>query len=239
MTRSTLLSSLVFAGIGALFAGCAGQLTDAEKEFLGRDLDGGNNVGGAGGVGGAGPGAGGSGNTGGTGGSTGGTGGGTGGATGGTGGTTGGAGGAAGSAGGGMLDPCMAPIVQAKCSLTGCHGGGSVAAGLDLSAAVISAPTPLVDKLNRGETGSCMASVAKIVDSARPEQSLLYTKITTPTCGAKMPPSGPLAAAEITCVLNWIKSIPGVGTGGTGGTGGAAGAGGTGGMAGARDGGRG
>jgi hypothetical protein len=137
-----------------------------------------------------------------------------------------------------MLDPCMAPIVMTKCSLTGCHGGASVAAGLDLSASIIAAPTPLVDKMNKGETGSCMANVAKIIDSARPEQSLLYTKITTPTCGAKMPPSGPLAASEISCVLSWIKSIPGVGTGG-GGTGGAAGAGGTGGAAGTRDGGRG
>ena len=123
-----------------------------------------------------------------------------------------------------MLDPCMAPIVMTKCSLTGCHGGASVAAGLDLSAAVIAAPQPLVDKLNKGETGSCTASVAKIIDSAKPEQSLLYTKVNTPPCGAKMPPSGPLAASELACVLNWIKSIPGVGGGGTGG---AAGAGGT------------
>jgi hypothetical protein len=50
-----------------------------------------------------------------------------------------------------------------------------------------------------------------------------------------MPPSGPLAPAETNCILNWIKSIPGVG----GGTGGAAGAAGAGGAGGAVDAGRG
>ena len=234
---STLLISIHVAGIGVLFAGCAGQLTDAEKELFGRGYDASGGTGGAGGSIDTG-GAGGSGVTGGTGGATGGAGGGTGGATGGTGGATGGAGGTAG-AGGGALDPCMAPLMSAKCSLSGCHGGVTTSAGLDLSAATIANPQSLVDKPNRGETGGCTANVGKIIDSQRPEQSLIYTKVTTPTCAAKMPPSGPLAAAETTCILNWIKSIPGVG-GGTGGTGGAAGAGGGGGAAGAgRDGGRG
>jgi hypothetical protein len=228
MTRiATLSISLLFAA-GALLTGCAGQLTDAEKELLGRDIEGGN-AGGAGGTD-----TGGTGGVG-TGGATGGSGGvtgGTGGATGGTGGATGGAGG---TAGGGMLDPCMAPLMRDKCSLSGCHGGVSVVAGLDLSPAILAAPQPLVDKLNRGDSTGCMASVAKIIDSAKPEQSLLYTKIMTPTCGAKMPPTGPLAPAETSCVLNWIKSIPGV----SGGTGGASGAGGTGGAGGAVDAGRG
>ena len=212
-------------------------MTDAEKELLVRDLDG-SSVGGAGGAGsGTGGATGGTGATGGVG--TGGATGGAGGATGGAGGATGGAAGATGGAGGGMLDPCMAPLMQSKCSLSGCHGGAVVTAGLDLSAAVIAAPQPLVDKLNRGETGSCMPGAGKIIDSQRPEQSLLYTKVTTQTCGAKMPPSGPLAPAETGCVLNWIKSIPGV-NGGTGGAGGAAGAGGAGGAVDAgRDAGRG
>jgi hypothetical protein len=139
----------------------------------------------------------------------------------------------------------MAPLMTAKCSLSGCHGGPTVVAGLDLSAATIAAPQMLVDKLNKGDMTGCAASVGKIIDSQKPEQSLIYIKVTTPTCGAKMPPSGPLATAETTCVLNWIKSIPGVGVG-TGGAGGAAGAGGASGASGAggavdagRDGGRG
>ena len=226
----TLLMSIHAVGAMVLLAGCAGQLTDAEKELFGRGYDATGGAGGAGGSIGTG-GAGGSGDTGGTGGATGGAGG----ATGGVGGATGGAGGSAGT-GGGALDPCMAPLMSAKCSLSGCHGGVVTSAGLDLSAATINAPQSLVDKMNRGEMGGCGANVGKLIDSQRPEQSLIYTKVTTQTCGAKMPPSGPLAPAETNCVLNWIKSIPGVG----GGTGGAAGAGGAGGSVDAgRDAGRG
>jgi hypothetical protein len=221
---STLFISIHAVGAAVLFAGCAGQLTDAEKELFGRGIDATGGVGGSIDTGGAG----GSANTGGTGGATGGTGG----ATGGTGGATGGAAGT----GGGTLDPCMAPLTVAKCSLSGCHGGVTTSANLDLSAATINAPQSLVDKANKGETnGGCSAGVAKLIDSQKPEQSLIYTKVTTQPCGAKMPPSGPLAPAETTCILNWIKSIPGVG-GGTGGAGGAAGASGAGG---AVDGGRG
>jgi hypothetical protein len=221
---STLLISIHAVGIGVLFAGCAGQLTDAERELFSRGIDASGGTGGSIETGGAG----GSGVTGGTGGAGGGTGGATGGVGGGTGGATGGTGGAAGT-GGGTLDPCMAPLMGAKCSLSGCHGGVTLSAGLDLTAATIAAPQPLVDKANKGETNQgCAAGVAKLIDSQKPEQSLIYTKVTTPSCGAKMPPSGPLAPAETNCILNWIKIIPGVG-GGTGGTGGAAGAGGAGG----------
>jgi hypothetical protein len=198
---------MAFMGGGALFAGCAGQLTDAEKELFAHGPDGGN-VGGAGGSIATG-GAGGADPTG------------TGGVGGGTGGATGGAGGATGGTGGGMLDPCMAPLMTSKCSLSGCHGGSVVVAGLDLSAATINAPQMLVDKSNKGDATGCMANVGKLIDSQRPEQSLIYIKVTTPACGAKMPPSGSLAPAETSCILSWIKSIPGVG-GGTGGTGGAA-----------------
>jgi hypothetical protein len=215
---STLFISILFGGVGVLFAACAGQLSDAEKEFLGRDIDGGN-TGGAGG-------AGGTIDTGGAGG----VGGGTGGATGGTGGATGGTGGAsgAGGTGGGMLDPCMGPLMTSKCSLSGCHASTVMSAGLDLSAAVIAAPQSLVDKPNKGMTPGCTAGSSKIIDSQNPAQSLLYIKVTAPTCGDKMPAGSTLAPAETGCILNWIKSIPGVG-GGTGGTAGAAGAGGTGG----------
>lgn len=238
---STFLCSTALVAVGLLCSGCAGQLTDAEKELFARDIEAGVNTGGAGGAGGATPvgGAGGA-VAGGTGGAVG-----TGGATSGTGGATGGAGGASGGAagaGGGMLDPCMAPLMREKCAQPGCHGGTIVVAGLDLSAAVIAAPQPLLDKPNRGETGGCVAGFGKIIDTQRPEQSLLYTKVQAATCGSLMPPGVRLTGTETSCVLNWIKSIPGVGggTGGAGGAGGASGAGGTGGGVDAgRDGGRG
>jgi hypothetical protein len=131
----------------------------------------------------------------------------------------------------------MAPLASGKCALGGCHTGAVLAAGLDLSSAIIAQPQTLVDKANKGDSTGCMANVAKIVDSQKPEQSLIYIKVTTPSCGALMPASGRLAPAESSCILSWIKSIPGVG-GGTGGAGGAAGAGGTGGAGGAVDAGR-
>ena len=212
---STLFISILFGGAGVLLAGCAGQLTDAEKELLGRDLDSGSGTGGTGITGGAGGMGGATGGVGGVGGGTGGVG--TGGATGGVGGTAG-AGGAsgAGGAGGGMLDPCMAPLMVSKCNAAGCHGGGVISAGLDLTPTVINAPQPLVDKLNRGEMMACTAGIGKLIDSQRPEQSLIYTKVTTPTCGSKMPIGTPLTATETGCILNWIKSIPGVNSGGGG-----------------------
>jgi len=217
--RSTIVGSTSLAVVLLLLPGCAGTLTDEEKAFLVRDIEGGMITGGAGG---ATP-AGGTGGAVGTGGATGGAGG-TGGATGGVGGATGGGGaggaagaGGAGGAGGGMLDPCMAPLAQAKCAQPGCHGGAIVVAGLDLSAAIIAAPAPLVDKANRGEPGACGAGFGRIIDSQRPDQSLLYTKVTGSPCGTRMPVGTPLTATESACVLSWIRSIVGGGAGGAGG----------------------
>src|SRR5687768_2786119 len=106
MNRVSLRAAFLFStslAVALVLPGCAGQLTDEEKALLVRDIEGGLNTGGAGGLGGAAPvgGASGAGGPVGTGGATGGVGG----ATGGAGGATGGASGA----GGGMLDPCMAP----------------------------------------------------------------------------------------------------------------------------------
>jgi len=225
MTREFLRSTTLFCSTSIaaallLLPGCAGTLTDEEKEALVRDIEGGAITGGAGG---ATP-AGGTGGAVGTGGATGGVGG-TGGATGGVGGASGaggaagvgGAAGAGGAGGGGMLDPCMAPLVQSKCAQAGCHGGSVVVAGLDLSAAIIANPAPLVDKANRGEPGACGAGFGRIIDSQRPDQSLLYTKVTGMPCGVRMPVGTPLTATESACVLSWIRSIPGVSGGGTGG----------------------
>ena len=129
--------------MGSSSLGCAGQLTDAEKELFGRDIEAGV-TGGAGGAGGEPP-------------------------------PAARAVSAApsaregrpvvpvaraepqgaraeprGGAGGGMLDPCMAPIVQAKCALSGCHGGTVIVAGLDLSAAVPCSATAAGRQNQRG-----------------------------------------------------------------------------------------
>ena len=196
------------AFLGLLFAACGGRISIGDLGGSNAPLDGGGDerdvsiaTGGMGGTGGS---SGGEGGVGGSGGASG---------DGGSGGV-----GGSGGAGGGMLDPCMAPLARNKCAVVGCHGGTVVIAGLDLSAAVIAAPMPLLDRLNRGEPAGCMANVGRIIDTQRPEQSLLYTKVVAPPCGTRMPPGGPLTAAESSCVLSWIRSISGVG--GAGGDGG-------------------
>jgi hypothetical protein len=85
-----------------------------------------------------------------------------------------------------------------------------VQAGLVLTETVLTQPGPLlVNKLNMGVTGGCEPGMFKLIDSAEPEKSLLYTKLTMPPCGTKMPVVPPyLTATEAACVLSWIKSIP-------------------------------
>jgi hypothetical protein len=105
-----------------------------------------------------------------------------------------------------------------------------VQAGLVLTDTVLTQPEPLlVNRPNMGEMGGCEAGKFKLIDGAEPEKSLIYTKVTMHPCGTKMPILPPyLTATEADCVLRWIKSIPGVGSGGgSGGAGGAGDAGGT------------
>jgi hypothetical protein len=89
-----------------------------------------------------------------------------------------------------------------------------VQAGLVLTETVLTQPGPLlVDKVNMGVVGGCEPGMFKWIDSAEPEKSLIYTKLTAPPCGTKMPILPPyVSATEAACVLSWIKSIPGVGS---------------------------
>jgi len=198
MIRAPWISLALFVGLPIVSVACAGDLTEEEKEPFRTAGKGGTSPGGAGAE--AGPG--GSGALGGSGGS----------------------GGSAGS-GGASLDLCVVPLFKAKsCTSDGCHGGMPVQAGLVLTETVLTQPGPLlVNKLNMGVAGGCEPGMFKLIDSAEPEKSLIYTKLTTPPCGSKMPVVPPyLTATEAACVLSWIKSIPGVGAGG--GSGGAGGA---------------
>jgi len=180
---------------------CAGDLTEEEKEPFRTAGKGGASSGGAAAAAGEG-GPGGSGASGGSAGSA----------------------GSAGSGGGSSLDLCVVPLFKSRlCSNDGCHGGMLVQAGLVLTETVLTQPEPLlVNRPNMGATGGCEAGIFKLIDSAEPEKSLIYTKLSTPPCGSKMPIVPPyLTATEAACVLSWIKSIPGVGRGGSGGAGGA------------------
>lgn len=117
-----------------------------------------------------------------------------------------GAGGGAGGGGGASIDLCAVPIMTVKCATVGCHGTPG-AAGLTLTEAIVSQPAALADRPNQGEQGACAPAVAKLVDTQAPENSLMYTKVTMPTCGTKMPVIGSLTATESACILSWLRSI--------------------------------
>lgn len=169
--------------LSILTSGCAGELTEEQKQPR------------AGASGAAGSGAGGSG-------------------VGGAGGSGAGAGGSGGTAGGGGENPeaCFLALSKAKsCAVVGCHGGSSPAAQLVLTDdAIRQAKTSLVDKTNKGAMPGCNAGMFKLIDSARPENSLLYTKLAAmPPCGVRMPSGSSVSDAEMSCVLAWIRSVAG------------------------------
>jgi len=120
------------------------------------------------------------------------------------------------------VDSCVLTSMK-SCQTLGCHSGATLGAGLSLATEVLTTNyAALVDAPNKGDpmvAGSCTPPMFnfKLVDSKAPEQSLIYTKLqATPPCGGKMPIIGTFTDTDKACVLRWIKSIPGVGTGSTG-----------------------
>jgi hypothetical protein len=137
--------------------------------------------------------------------------------------------GVGGGSGGAALIDCDAPgaVFNKRdaeervigCAQAACHDAATLQSGLDLSLA--DPFPPLLDK--RADTASllsaCQGSGLFIVDSARPELSLLYTKMFRTDdpaqtlqfsgCGVPMPyPFGPKPADawERDCVMSWIRS---------------------------------
>ncbi len=76
----------------------------------------------------------------------------------------------------------VAPLLQAKCS--GCHGAAKQMASLRLDEP---------------------SSLLKVVQSGKPDESLLIERITSTKKGFSMPPGGRLADAEIAAVRAWIE----------------------------------
>jgi len=75
----------------------------------------------------------------------------------------------------------VVPILNTKCSLSGCHSG--------------SVPPNLSDSKAYGSLVD-----GALVDTLTPETSILYLKITT-----NMPPTGKLPTGDISRILLWIK----------------------------------
>src|SRR5688572_24067591 len=160
---SAAVAIIGFGAFSFVTIGCAGELTDAQKEIR----EGGLGTGGSGGSGGGGSGGGGTGGSGGSGGSAG--------------------------SGVGNPETCMLAMSKEKnCGLVGCHAGANAAAELLMTdEALRQARELFVDKPNKGRTPGCMAGAHKLIDKAQPEKSLLYTKLLAqPPCGDRMPSGG-------------------------------------------------
>lgn len=107
-----------------------------------------------------------------------------------------------GGGGGGVAECDAVPILQASCGLAGCHNEGAPNGGFgesgELAATYVDQPSKFCD--------------AVIIDSANPEESLLYTKLFEDFpdgCGnSQMPLTGSFLTEEETeCVLGWLQQF--------------------------------
>jgi len=115
------------------------------------------------------------------------------------------------------VDMCVLTSMK-TCQNDFCHGTTGTMAELLLTPQVLTQDykTALVDQPNKGRMGvvdagdpyGCPAGFAKLIDSAAPENSLIYTKLGMPQpCGGGMPVIGTFTDADKACVLSWIKSV--------------------------------
>jgi hypothetical protein len=106
--------------------------------------------------------------------------------------------------------------MQQSCALAGCHlstSGSPAQANLDLSASALGDGRQLVNAPAQGSFCAHSSSPPPvIIDPDHPENSLLYDKLQAkPVCGPEMPYARPpLSPDKQQCILDWIKSVPGV-----------------------------
>jgi hypothetical protein len=92
-------------------------------------------------------------------------------------------------------------LLQSKCGSAGCHGAPATSTGLDLT-------SPMLAMRVQGRKGTGACTDKLLVDPAHPDQSKLYLKISSTSCGVRMPLGGtPLTSAEQACVLSWIDAL--------------------------------
>lgn len=94
-----------------------------------------------------------------------------------------------------------ADILGPSCAKAQCHDAETHAGKLDLSP-----DEGLRERLI--DVPSSSGCGGKIVDTANPEMSLLYTKcLPNPACGTQMPQTGSLSETDIADLLAWIQSL--------------------------------
>jgi hypothetical protein len=91
-------------------------------------------------------------------------------------------------------------LVMNKCAGSSCHGGPNASTGLDLTS-----PSLASRVKGRKGTGACTDKL--LVDPDNPQDSKLFLKVSSSTCGVKMPLGGSLTASEQTCFLSWIEGL--------------------------------
>lgn len=91
-------------------------------------------------------------------------------------------------------------IFEPKCNTSACHGSGATNVVLVGAAesSLIGATAP--------SGGASLCGGKTIVVAGDPSTSLLYQKVTSPTCGTSMPQGSSLTDAEKTCIKDWIAS---------------------------------
>lgn len=92
-------------------------------------------------------------------------------------------------------------LFERSCDGAACHGADSPRANLDLV-------SPGVDQRLFHELGTADCDERKLVFPGRPEDSLLYIKVSEnkPFCGARMPVGSALPAEDIACIKQYIEN---------------------------------
>lgn len=97
-------------------------------------------------------------------------------------------------------------VFTPSCAKSGCHNKADSpsAGGLDLESP---------DIVGRTKDVTAKGGAGKLIDSANPDKSVIYTKMKSPApFGARMPLGEPqMSADKLNCVLNWIKKEAGGG----------------------------
>lgn len=122
-----------------------------------------------------------------------------------------------GAAGGSADDPVCDGIITERCARAGCHVADAVTPDLsvdgreerlrDVPAIGISCGPDAAG--SGGAGGASTPTEYLLVDTANPDQSLVYTKcLEAPPCGNQMPNIGErLDDDELACLLTWVESL--------------------------------
>jgi outer membrane protein assembly factor BamB len=97
-------------------------------------------------------------------------------------------------------------VMAQRCAGSVCHSGASTGGSLNLQAGTSSAVRSSI--LKQTASGSeCASSGLSLVVPGNPDMSLLYRKLTDmPSCGSRMPPTGPLTTEESDRFRAWIAN---------------------------------